>query len=338
MSEAMCHFCDKTFRNRQAVRAHLKGCPVYKQMPKATVPTLGSKPKTPSLGARRLSSRLTPEAFPTDDRPRHEPPRTTVDAEQEPYGKVLGRLTIQSVKNAVIDSWRSLGHTIPAETKSQALVAIEHELSRLPAAQLPRSELVAIAEGVRDRIYKPVLQAQERAREEEDRKRSQTRRRTTLLAAGEARANHTLRQQDGLDAWTRRELEQKVKRTLDQEIDGSESEADVEALVDDLVAKQLEPIQERAREQARQLLIEHGRGYVARELASEEDLHVAERMAIERDIKRDLDERVTGDESKREVEAFVDDVLDQVLGETEEEDEDEEENEEDDEEEESGDD
>ncbi len=337
MSAAMCHFCAKTFRNRQAVRAHLKGCPVYKQMPKATVPTLGSKPRTPSLGVRHLITRPTPDAIPTDDRPRHQPPRTTFDPDQEPYGKLLGRLTIQSVKNEVIDRWWSSGHTIPGETKAQALVAIEHELSRLPVAQLPRSELVTIAEGVRDRLYKPVLQVQQRAREEEDRKRGQTRRRTILLATGEARANHTLRQQAGLDAWTRFELEQKVKRTLEQKIDGSESEADVETLVDDLVAKQVEPIQEGAREQARQRLIEHGKRYVARELASEEDVHVAERMAIERDIKRDLEERVTGDESKREVEALVDDILDQVLGETEEEDE-EAEDEEDDEEEEFGDD
>ena len=84
------------------------------------------------------------------------------------------------MKSKVIDSWWSLNHTIPSETKAQALVAIEQELSRLPVDQLPRSELVAIAEGIRDRIYRPVDQAQQRAREEEDRKRNHARQRTVL--------------------------------------------------------------------------------------------------------------------------------------------------------------
>jgi hypothetical protein len=76
------------------------------------------------------------------------------------------------------------GHTIPSATKAQALVAIDQELSRLPVDQLPRTELVTIAEGIRDRIYRPVIQAQQRAREEEERQRQQAWQRTTLIAAG----------------------------------------------------------------------------------------------------------------------------------------------------------
>jgi hypothetical protein len=43
---------------------------------------------------------------------------------------------------------------------------------------------VTIAEGIRDRIYRPVIQAQQRAREEEERRRYQAGQRTTLIAAG----------------------------------------------------------------------------------------------------------------------------------------------------------
>jgi hypothetical protein len=82
---------------------------------------------------------------------------------------------IQSVKDKVIGSWWSAGHTIPSDTKAQALVAIDQESSRLPVDHLPRTELVAIAEGIRDRIYRPVIQAQQRAREEEERRRQQAR-------------------------------------------------------------------------------------------------------------------------------------------------------------------
>ena len=106
------------------------------------------------------------------------------------------------MKKQVVDSWWSLNHTIPAETKAQALVAIEQELSRLPVDQLPRSELLAIAEGIRGRCYRPVIQAQQRARKEEDGRRNQARQRTILLAAGAAHATRTLRQQQDLDTST----------------------------------------------------------------------------------------------------------------------------------------
>jgi hypothetical protein len=322
MNGATCSFCDRMFRNRQAVRAHLKACPTYRQVPKATVPTLGSKPRTPSLGDRHAGTRSSPTAMPKEDGPRRQPPRGAPDPDQAPFAKELRRLTIQSIKKEVIDSGWLIGQTVPAEAKAQALVAIEQELSRLPADQLPRSELVAIAEGIRDRIYKPVLQAQQRARAEEDRTRKQAWLQATLIAVGVARAARTLRQQEDLDGLTRLDLEHQVKRALDQEIDGSESEADVETLIDRFVTKQLEPIQTKRRARIRQQLIDHGKAYVARELASEEDLDTWERRSIERDVKRDLEEQVTGDESESDVEVFVDEVLDHELGETEEEDED----------------
>ncbi len=49
MTEARCNFCGKSFRNRQAVRAHLRGCPDYRHVPKAAVPSTGSQPRTIGL-------------------------------------------------------------------------------------------------------------------------------------------------------------------------------------------------------------------------------------------------------------------------------------------------
>ncbi len=303
MNGATCNFCGRSFRNRQAVRAHLKGCPAYRQMPKATVPTVGSKRGTVGLRSGYPGTRPTSDPRPAEDSPRPHTPRTGASTGQKPSNTTgLGRLTIQSVKKQVIDSWWSLTHTIPSETKAQALVAIEQELSRLPVDQLPRSELVAIAEGVRDRFYQPVIQAQQRAQQEEERKRNQARQRTVLIASGVAHANGILRQQQDLDGWIRLDLELNVKRTLEQEIHGSESEADIQARIDDILAQQLQPIETKRREKARQRLIEHGRAYVRRELASEEDLDARERMSIERDVKRDLEEGVTGEESESDVE------------------------------------
>ena len=173
-------------------------------MPKATVPSVGSKPAPSGMRDQHPATRPTLASGPGQARVRHYPPRLATGTSNPPSTTGLGRFNIQSVKNKVIDSWWSLNHTIPSETKAQALVAIEQELSRLPVDQLPRSELVAIAEGIRDRIYRPVVQAQQRAREEEDGKRNHARQRTILLATGAAHASRTLRQHLDLDGSDRK--------------------------------------------------------------------------------------------------------------------------------------
>jgi hypothetical protein len=106
----------------------------------------------------------------------------------------------------------------------------------LPVDQLPRSELKTIAEGIRDRYYRPVMQAQQRAREDDERKQHKTRGRTRLIAAGTAHASRALLQQQPLDGLTRLELEQNLKRALEQDLDGSESEAEVYARVSRMLA------------------------------------------------------------------------------------------------------
>jgi len=67
-------------------------------------------------------------------------------------------------------------------------------------------------------------------------------------------------------------------------------------------------------------------------LAFDENLDARERLAIERDVKQDLKEGVTGEESVGDVEAFVDEVLDDLRGESEEDDEEDERDDEDEEE------
>ncbi len=92
------------------------------------------------------------------------------------------------------------------------------------------------------------------------------------------------------------------------------------ALVDNLMAQQLAPLEKKRRETARPRLIAHGVAYLRLRLALEDDFDARARLTIERDVKQDLEEGVTGEESASDVEAFVDEVLDDLLGETEEED------------------
>ena len=336
MKGAICNFCRRRFRNAQAVRAHLKTCPAYGRLPKARLPRVGKKPRI--VGAPDSDSGIdsTWEDVPQPPDPRPQLSWSVARNGQKANFSGLARWTIQSVKEEVLGSGWSAGHTIPSETKAQALVAIDQELSRLPVDQLPRAELVTIAEGIRDRIYRPLLQVQQRAQEEEERRRHQARQRTTLIAAGVTYANQALRQQHELDSWTRLDLEQKVKRALELAIDGSESEADLPALVDNLLAQQLEPLERKRLEAARPRLVEHGVAYLRLQLAFDENLDARERLAIERDVKQDLKEGVSGEESVGDVEAFVDEVLDDLRGESEADDEEDEWDDEDEEEDEEG--
>jgi hypothetical protein len=334
MKGAICNFCGRRFSNAQAVRAHLKACPAYGRLPKARLPRVGKKPRTVGAPDSDPGVRSTWEDVPPPTDPRPQPSRIVARNGQKANTSGLARWMIQSVKEEVLGSGRWAGHTIPSEIKAQALVAIDQELSSLPVEQLPRAELVTIAEGIRDRLYRPAIQAQQRAREEEERRRQQARQRTTLIASGVTHANQALRQRHALDIWTRLDLEQKVKRALEQAIDGSESEADLPALVDKLLAQQLEPLEKKRRDTARPRLLAHGVAYLRLRLALEDNLNARERLAIERDVTQDLEEGVTGEESTGDVETFVDEVLDDLRGETEENDEEDELDDEDEEEEE----
>jgi hypothetical protein len=242
----------------------------------------------------------------------------------------LRRAAIQAVKREVLDSWWSLRHPVPAEIKAQALGAIERELSRLPVDELPRAELVTMAEGIRDRIYAPVLASQERVREEEKRQQAQALQRPLRMAAGSRHATRWLGQHPELDGRTRIELERRVRQALDRELDGSESDADVQARVERILEEALTPIQQARRDTVRRELIAHGIQYAAQELAQEEELTRWERASTGRDVKRALEDAITGTESERDVEALVDDVLDDVLGEREDDEEGDEEPEDDD--------
>jgi hypothetical protein len=91
-------------------------------------------------------------------------------------------------------------------------------------------------------------------------------------------------------------------------------------LVDRLLAQLLEPLTRKRRQTARPGLIAHGVAYLRLQLAAEDDLDAQERLFIEWDVKRDLKDEVTGEESTDDVETFVDEMLDELRGELEEED------------------
>ncbi len=157
------------------------------------------------------------------------------------------REIIQGVKDRVIKGWWSLRYTIPPETQAQALKEIERELSALAVEELSESELVGIAEGIRDKHYKPVMQAQDLTREEEAARQQQalgealerlerSRQKQALVERGVQYASDELADLPFSEEWR---IEQRVREDLEGKLTGEESWAQVRDLVDEMLDEEL---------------------------------------------------------------------------------------------------
>lgn len=246
---ATCRFCGRSFGSSQSVRAHLKSCASY-------VRSKGAVPRVPRLPRER-------------DEDLGDPGEREMDLVENPVTRELDRMNrligaelerdlreslerargagrrqiIQRVKDEVL-GWRAWGDAeIPAEVKARALQEIERELSALPVEELPRHELVQIAEGARDRVYRPAVQEREAARKREERAeeeaRNRTERKRALIQRGVTYARRELAGAEGLHYADRLRIRSAVERRLQQEISGQESETQVRELVDLVLDEEL---------------------------------------------------------------------------------------------------
>ena len=267
---ATCQFCGRGFTNAQGVRAHLKACPAYHERDRVSGPALGSGalgtvPEAPSAGAEfadeeaaREGQREAPRQ-PAQERAARQPDTEVEEFLRRAAGERRAqqrRELIQSVKGETVGSSSWQHPTIPAEVKAEALQEIERRFSRLPLDELPRHEVVQIAEGVRDRLFRPVLEAQEatrrRARAEEEarrqatddeeaprrgeaaaRERAEANRR--LLEHGMSVADRELRADPELEPGERGDIRAWVQSVLKEELSGEESQEEVEDLVNDIL-------------------------------------------------------------------------------------------------------
>ncbi len=331
MNEARCRFCGKSFRSSQAVRAHLRHCLAYRDrrgkaaslpggLPIRSVPVGTTLPEAdePEAGVERVDQ--APLAVQnTEPLPRNDDVtqfRGLLEAQERKRKQEAAqaraqkrRQIIQRVKDRVFGDPSSLRYTIPSETKARALTEVDLELSRHPVEELPEGELVTIAEGVRDRIYAPVTRAQDEAREEQQRSRE---RREGLVRAGITHANQIL-DRAAVQSWTRFSITQRIEQALTQTITGSEAGADVEALVDKILGRELEAINKTRRGAAKAELITDGIDYAKRMLDRELGLGAGERLRILIQVERDLEHELTGNQSPRAVRALVDELLDEEL-------------------------
>jgi hypothetical protein len=137
------------------------------------------------------------------------------------------REIIQEVKRTVVDAWWGRLNASD-ELQAQIKQAIEAALTPLPVQELPKAELVQIAEGVRERLYRQAVEAQNAAAARAQQKQA-------LQRHGQEYAERELRQTEGLEITERWQIEARVKEEL-QELTGQESRADIVARVDEILA------------------------------------------------------------------------------------------------------
>ena len=250
---ATCQFCRQVFRSAQAVRAHLKSCMAYLDL-KGMGPRLPRLPREPdedsadmfdwpvhppadpmALEPDRLERRL-------DQLLERELDRTMQESFERQRGAGRRRI-IQGVKDEVL-GWRSgWGFGVPAEVRARALKELERELSALPVEELPRRELIQIAEGVRDRVDRAAQPAPEApvARGPQTRERASqgAERKQALIQYGVNYARRELGREEGLDSFDQLQVRRAVERELKEAISGRELEADVRELVDLILDEEL---------------------------------------------------------------------------------------------------
>jgi hypothetical protein len=189
MTEARCNFCGKHFRNRQAVRAHLRSCPAYRHAPKAGVPSTGSLPET--SGRRSTYQGLLPSpnsAEPTGTEGSSLGGR--IQAERE-------RLELRRLKEA------------NRELEAKAQRREQAELARMLAEQAERE----VAQR-RARVDAAAQADQERRGREEERQRREAH--EERVRTGKRLAEKAVEAVPGLGIWDRLEIQRAATAALEK--------------------------------------------------------------------------------------------------------------------------
>jgi len=242
-------------------------------------------------------------------------------------------IILEVIKEVVADHWR-FRDDIPQEVKMQATQAIRRELSTIPVEETPFSELREIAEGIRDQICEPEIQAQDavkqqKAADEEARRRQKEnlygaleridkeirikRQREALVAHAVRYAELRLKAAPGVEIWHQLSAMNAINGAIAHEVIGTESQGDIDKLVDELLLPFLEEGAHRVAETRKVKLIEYGKTYTEEELDEEEDLDPFERAMILVKVRQVLEKGLYGDETKEQVEDLVEDLLDDEL-------------------------
>lgn len=278
---ATCRFCGRGFRSRQGVRAHLKGCPSYQAtLPEADLP------------------------------------------EAEPVGGETGRGF-----DPVEEAHRQL-QTEEIKLKLRRVQTAHRDLDGQEAerARKAREDTEAVRQRERDRELA-------RARAQEEAGRKEERRSIIQVAKNKAvrdfwSLKHNIPSE--VQAQALRAIEEELASLPADELPLHEVVEIAKGVRDRVYAPTIAAQDEAARRAAEQKEKEWqatlegwnrkkakaerqrwGEEFASRELAKVQDVSWSEQWEIRRRVNEELQEEITGDESRREIEDLVEDILDQ---------------------------
>ena len=194
-----CSFCEREFKNPQAVKAHLRTCPNYQISKNATATRLQA------LGPSSSSSRSIPQdALAPDELVRPSDPFASfmeqlahqfAGPDEATRLKQRREAVLAGLCATLVDWYRPLEGVLTSEMAVAAKVALLDELGLLPIEDLSPTERSLRAEAIRNRVLAPYFRAQKEqlAHEKEQLDHQKDLRRQEMLQIKEEAAMQTRR-------------------------------------------------------------------------------------------------------------------------------------------------
>jgi len=259
----VCHACQRTFKSKQRLFAHLKHCKQYaenKAQNKANGFPSGPQQDRGPQGV---------EPNQASSQARAEDPMDLFKSFLAGYGQSSGvdpstspksrrRPFLQEAKQQAIDAFCSSEGTVTPAMRGEARRAIEIELSKDPLEEFPWTEILERATAIRDSIYASHFQQE---REAHERQQGQTRdrleqalreqrlaeqnkwRKTLWLELARSRIAAGCERR-GLSAGVKVNLELLVEQRMDVILTGQESEQEAEEIIEFILTQQFQIVDE----------------------------------------------------------------------------------------------
>jgi len=272
---AQCYFCGREFENHQGVRAHLKACDAYRNRDLQSKPEyIGHKAEPTGRPAYKANS---PKAIPKAESfaPASHARRQFVEEEPQTLPSAFPRDEISPAKQKEVEEGSRnlfLRSALEDAKEAQRLERIKHarietgkryaegklkgtlhldpwdrysattEVDVALKRELTGEESPADVERIAAGVLTPWLEKEERCKREKKQKEAEEHRcerKRELIEHGEAYSRDAAGE-EGLSLLDKITFRGKVRRELEEELEGNETEEDVEILVDELLDEILE--------------------------------------------------------------------------------------------------
>lgn len=271
---AKCYFCKRIFKNKQAVKAHLKGCIAYREsmprqgadkaMPKARSTVMPDFREQTGPRRMRLHSRqgLIQQGKNHMTRTNTMLAKLPSEVQAQEYDELHSHLDEDQILHDE-DRWEEVRREREQQRQQVKQARIENgkrhaelrlkdvrgmgcidrflsvlDVEKALSCEITGDESQTELETIVDRILAPQVEEAERRADEDHRKK----RKVELVKYGEVYARREIASIADIPPLERILVPRKVREELEDELDGSESEDEVEDLVNDTLDEALEDL------------------------------------------------------------------------------------------------